>query len=206
MRRGIIPTLAVILLAAPVHAQADQQAVDALIGKLQPRTGAAIVQRGLPKPGAPVAQPSQAPVQPVAATPGVSAPRQAIPAASISPAETTGRPSADMNILFATGSAELTATAVQQLRILGQALTHPSMGQSRFLIEGHTDTVGDRSMNQALSERRAATVVGFLVEQFRLPAERLTARGMGEDHLLISTPDNTNEPRNRRVHIVNLDG
>jgi outer membrane protein OmpA-like peptidoglycan-associated protein len=205
MRFAIVPSLALVLLAAPVHAQADQKAVDALIGALQPRSGAApIVQRGLPKPGAPAAQPSA--TQPASAGLSATAPRAAVPAAAITTADTQGRPSADMNILFATGSAELTPDATRQLRNLGLALTHASMGQSRFLIEGHTDTVGDRTMNQALSERRAATVVGFLVREFQIPAERLTSRGMGEDHPLIATPDNTAEPRNRRVHIVNLDG
>lgn len=215
MRSAILPALAVVLLAAPVHAQADQQAVDALIGQLRPRSATApIVQRGLPKPGGPVAQPGSvqpAAAQPVSANPATSAPRAAVPAAAppastITPADTAGRPSANMNILFATGSADLTPAAVQQLRTLGAALSHESMGQSRFLIEGHTDTVGDRGMNQSLSEKRAAAVAAFLTQEFRLPGERLTTKGVGEDQLLVPTGDNINEPRNRRVHIVNLDG
>ncbi len=208
MRRVIIPAIAVVMLAAPVHAQADQQAVDALIGQLRPRSATApIVQRGLPKPGAPIAQPS--PTQPASASQAVVAPRPVAPAAATTTATTTAadsRPSANMNILFVTGSAELTPSAVQALRTLGQALTHESMGQSRFLIEGHTDSVGDRAMNQNLSERRAATVAGFLVQEFRLPPERLSTRGVGEEQLMVPTADNVPEPRNRRVHIVNLDG
>ena len=74
----------------------------------------------------------------------------------------------------------------------------------RFLIEGHTDTVGDRAANQSLSERRAAAVVGYLVTKFHIPAERLSAKGLGEDALLVPTPDQTPERRNRRVHVVNL--
>ncbi len=205
-RLAIIPALAALLMAAPVHAQADQQAVDSLIGQLRPRSSTApIVQRGLPKPGAPVAQPSA--VQQTGASQAVSAPRAAVPAAATpTTTDPAGRPSADMNIMFATGSADLTPGAVQQLRTLGQALTHESMGQSKFMIEGHTDTVGDRQMNQSLSEKRAAAVASFLVQEFRLPAERLSTRGVGEEHLLVPTGDNTSEPRNRRVHIVNLDG
>jgi outer membrane protein OmpA-like peptidoglycan-associated protein len=203
MRLAIVPALAAVLLATPVQAQPDQKAVDALIGQLRPRPNAPIVQRGLPKPVAPVAQPSA--VQPVSSSQAVTPPRPVTPAAVVT-ADTAGLPSANMNILFATGSAELTSAAVQQLRTLGMALTHESMGQSRFLIEGHTDTVGDSAMNQSLSDRRAATVASFLVREFRLPAERLTTRGVGEEQLLVPTADNTNEPRNRRVHIVNLDG
>lgn len=206
MRRVIIPTIAVVMLAAPVHAQADQQAVDALIGQLRPRSATApIIQRGLPKPGAPIAQPG--PTQPASASQAAAKPRAT--AATTTAATSTAadsRPSANMNILFVTGSAELTPSAVQALRTLGQALTHESMGQSRFLIEGHTDSVGDKTMNQDLSERRAATVAGFLIQEFRLPAERLSTRGVGEEQLMVPTADNVPEPRNRRVHIVNLDG
>ncbi len=208
MRRVILPAIAVVMLAAPVHAQADQQAVDALIGQLRPRSATApIVQRGLPKPGAPVAQPAT-PTQQASASQAVTAPRATTPAAATTAAAPTAdsRPSANMNILFVTGSAELTPSAVQALRTLGKALTHESMGQSRFLIEGHTDSVGDRTMNQELSERRAATVAGFLIQEFRLPAERLSTRGVGEEQPMIPTGDNVPEPRNRRVHIVNLDG
>lgn len=210
MRRVIIPTIAVVMLAAPVHAQADQQAVDALIGQLRPRSATApIIQRGLPKPGAPIAQPG--PTQPASASQAAAKPRAtaATTTAATTAATSTAadsRPSANMNILFVTGSAELTPSAVQALRTLGQALTHESMGQSRFLIEGHTDSVGDKTMNQDLSDRRAATVAGFLIQEFRLPAERLSTRGVGEEQLMVPTADNVPEPRNRRVHIVNLDG
>lgn len=210
MRRVIIPTIAVVMLAAPVHAQADQQAVDALIGQLRPRSATApIIQRGLPKPGAPIAQPG--PTQPASASQAAAKPRAtaATTTAATTAATSTAadsRPSANMNILFVTGSAELTPSAVLALRTLGQALTHESMGQSRFLIEGHTDAVGDKTMNQDLSERRAATVAGFLIQEFRLPAERLSTRGVGEEQLMVPTADNVPEPRNRRVHIVNLDG
>jgi len=211
MRLTIIPAIALIFLAAPIGARADQQAVDALIGQLRPRSATApIVQRGLPKPGAPVqpgtVQPTIA--QPVSSSQAVATPRPTTPAATgpVQGTGTTDRPSANMNILFVTGSAELTPSAARELRDLGAALTHESMGQSRFLIEGHTDTVGEQAMNQALSERRAATVAAFLIANFRLPAERLSIRGVGEAQPVVPTQDNVPEARNRRVHIVNLDG
>lgn len=203
MRLAILPALAAVLLAAPVHAQADQKEVDRLLGELRPRsTTAPITTRGLPKPGASVAQPG--PAVPASTSAGMTTPRATAPAA----VQTTeaARPSANMNVLFASGSADLTPTAMQQLRNLGAALTHPDMGQSRFLIEGHTDTVGDKAMNQELSERRAAVVVNFLIQEYRMPAERLMSKGVGEDQPLVATPDNTPEARNRRVHIVNMGG
>ena len=60
---------------------------------------------------------------------------------------------------------------------LGRALSDASMGDSHFLIEGHTDTVGDRADNQALSERRAAAVVNYLVTKFAHSARSPVGQG-----------------------------
>lgn len=200
MRHVIVPTIVVALLAMPVGGRADDQNVQSLIGQLRPRApGQPIATRGLPRPGAQVAQPSAEP--PAAAHTSAPAARH-----HPEPAAAPEAPSADLNVLFATGSAELTPKATRLLDDLGRALTDAAMGESHFLIEGHTDTVGDRATNQSLSERRAAAVVDYLVTKFHIPAGRLTSRGVGPDALLVPTPDQTPEPRNRRVHVVNLSG
>ena len=113
-------------------------------------------------------------------------------------------PSVSLNILFASGSADLTPQAEQALDELGRALSATQLASYRFRIEGHTDTVGSREMNQALSERRATTVVGYLEGKFNIAASRLQAVGMGEEGLRIPTPDQTPEARNRRVLVVNI--
>jgi len=108
-------------------------------------------------------------------------------------------PSVSLTVQFATGSAELTPAATQVLNNLGQALSDSTLASYRFRIEGHTDTVGARDYNQALSDRRAAAVVDYLAGNFRVDRGRVQAIGMGEEGLLIPTPDQTPEPRNRRV-------
>src|SRR4051812_10195214 len=50
-------------------------------------------------------------------------------------------PAVSLNVLFATGSAELTPEARQTLNDLGRALTNPALTHFRFRLEGHTDTV-----------------------------------------------------------------
>jgi len=188
VRHLIVAAIAVALLALPAGGRADDQNVQSLVGQLRPRSAAPTpALRGLPMPGEPEETPP--------------AERPAPPHAGAAEA-----PSADLNVLFANGSAELTPAAVRLLDDLGRALTDASMGESRFLIEGHTDTVGNRAVNKALSERRAAAVVKYLVTRFHIPPARLTAKGLGQDALLVPTPDQTPEPRNRRVHVVNLDG
>jgi len=207
VRYVIVPTIVVALLAIPVGSRADDQNVQSLIGQLRPRTaGQPIVTRGLPKPGAQTVAPAPAEHPAVhASAPAdhpvvhASAPVEP-PAVSVAAAG-----EANLNVPFPSGSADITPPAARQLDILGRALTDPSMGASHFLIEGHTDTVGDRATNQLLSERRAAAVVDYLVSKFHIPADHLTAKGVGPDALLVPTPDQTPEPRNRRVHVVNLD-
>ena len=114
------------------------------------------------------------------------------------------KPAISLSVQFATGSAELTPQAVQMLDNLGKALNDQALAGYQFRIEGHTDTVGTRQYNKALSDRRAAAVVDYLANNFRVDRGRVQAVGMGEDDLLITTPDQTSEPRNRRVLVVNI--
>lgn len=113
-------------------------------------------------------------------------------------------PSVSLNIEFATGSAELTPAAVQSLDQLGQALANPTLAAYHFRVEGHTDTVGSASLNKTLSARRAEAVVGYLTSKYQIDPSRLRAIGMGENGLLVQTPPQTPEARNRRVLVVNV--
>jgi len=113
-------------------------------------------------------------------------------------------PTISLNVLFANGSAELTPEAVQTLNDLGRALSDPRLGGFRFRVEGHTDTVGGRAYNQALSDRRAIAVAEYLAGRFQVDRARLQPVGLGQEGLLVPTPDQTPEPRNRRVLVVNI--
>jgi outer membrane protein OmpA-like peptidoglycan-associated protein len=115
-------------------------------------------------------------------------------------------PEVSLNVLFATGSADLTPEAIQTLNDLGRALTDPALVAYKFRIEGHTDTVGNRDYNKALSDARATTVAEYLAGKFQVDRSRLQPVGMGQDGLLVPTPDQTPEQRNRRVLVVNAGG
>jgi outer membrane protein OmpA-like peptidoglycan-associated protein len=110
----------------------------------------------------------------------------------------------DLTVNFATDSAELTPEAIRTLDELGRALASKDLAGYRFRIEGHTDTVGRRDYNQALSERRAQAVVDYVAKKYGVDPGRLQAVGMGETGLLVQTPPQTPEPRNRRVQVINL--
>jgi outer membrane protein OmpA-like peptidoglycan-associated protein len=68
-------------------------------------------------------------------------------------------------------------------------------------VTGHTDTVGSETDNDKLSLKRAEDILTALVAQGLNPAIS-RAVGRGERELIVQTPDNTAEPRNRRVEII----
>jgi peptidoglycan-associated lipoprotein len=68
-------------------------------------------------------------------------------------------------------------------------------------IIGHTDTEGDAEQNEKLGLERAKLVSTLLISP-KLDPAKVTVESHGEKNLLVPTPDNTPEPRNRRVEIT----
>ena len=68
-------------------------------------------------------------------------------------------------------------------------------------VVGHTDTTGTPAANVELGLKRATMVRNLLVEA-GLAASAIDVTSFGEADLLVSTADNTPEPRNRRVEIT----
>ncbi len=68
------------------------------------------------------------------------------------------------------------------------------------LVVGHTDTMGTPRANIDLGLIRANSVRTILV-QVGLDPATVEVRSHGESDLLVKTPDETPEPRNRRVEI-----
>jgi outer membrane protein OmpA-like peptidoglycan-associated protein len=69
------------------------------------------------------------------------------------------------------------------------------------LVVGHTDTMGAPKANVDLGMNRATAVRAFLVRAGLNPST-IEVTSHGEADLLIKTPDETPEPRNRRVEIA----
>lgn len=67
-------------------------------------------------------------------------------------------------------------------------------------VVGHTDTMGAAKANVELGLKRAVTVRNLLV-QAGLDQSTIEVTSHGEGDLLVKTPDETPEPRNRRVEI-----
>jgi OOP family OmpA-OmpF porin len=107
----------------------------------------------------------------------------------------------NLRLAFETGSARLTPAAIAQARVFGRALMLPQLVNMRFRIEGHTDAVGSRAGNVALSQRRAQSVADFLIAM-GVPRARLDVQGYGPDRPLPGT--GRASAQNRRVEAVRI--
>ena len=110
------------------------------------------------------------------------------------------------DVLFDFDKHELKPAAVPALTKVGEVLKAKS--GSRVLIEGHTDGKGNDGYNQALSERRAASVRDWLVKHAEQPRSRFSTKGYGKARPVApnTRPDGSDDPqgrqKNRRVEIV----
>ena len=102
-------------------------------------------------------------------------------------------------VLFRSAEATLMPSALVKLDQVGNALQ--SVRTRNLLVEGHTDSQGSGSYNQGLSQRRANAVRDYLVQR-GYPADRIQARGMGEDTPIANNNSPEGRANNRRVEIV----
>jgi outer membrane protein OmpA-like peptidoglycan-associated protein len=70
-----------------------------------------------------------------------------------------------------------------------------------MLVEGFTDSHGDASFNQDLSQRRAESVREYLVRR-GIASTRVTARGLGFTQPIADNATAEGRAYNRRVEIV----
>ncbi len=71
----------------------------------------------------------------------------------------------------------------------------------KFSVEGHTDSDGDKALNQTLSENRAQSVMNMLVKM-GISANRLSFKGFGESKPIADNSSAEGKANNRRVEFV----
>ena len=106
------------------------------------------------------------------------------------------------DVVFETDSAEIRPSEAGKLQA-SLALIQKQLPRARHLgavtlfIVAHTDTVATAEYNQELSTRRAPSRARWVRGHgLKLP---IAYSGMGERALKVQTPDNVDEPRNRRA-------
>jgi general secretion pathway protein A len=149
--------------------------------------GAATAAAG-PAPAAPV--PAAAAAAKPAMPPQTAVPQTAVPQ--------TAAKESDIFIFFTQNSSEI---PIYALEVLSQAVAllkeHP---RAEGRIEGHSDALGNPSLNMVISEARANSVKNHLVRN-GIPAARLTTSFYGSDRPIDSNDNAEGRSKNRRVVI-----
>jgi OmpA-OmpF porin, OOP family len=107
---------------------------------------------------------------------------------------------ATTNVNFETGKAVLSPEAKGVL--CNTASQAEGMNNALILVVGYTDSTGSEELNQALSEKRAASVINYLQQACRWkPYRMLTPTGMAEADPMASNDTVEGKAQNRRVAV-----
>jgi outer membrane protein OmpA-like peptidoglycan-associated protein len=112
----------------------------------------------------------------------------------------TGMPLSPVHyVLYFDNTDELTSDSKRMLPEILKAVKerHPA----EMSVVGHTDTLGSSASNYHLGLLRAKSIAAQLTKLGAKPA-LVEINSHGESDLLIKTPDNTQEPRNRRIEVT----
>jgi outer membrane protein OmpA-like peptidoglycan-associated protein/ABC-type nitrate/sulfonate/bicarbonate transport system substrate-binding protein len=105
-----------------------------------------------------------------------------------------------VTINFNSGSSELDSESMAILN--NQLLPQLEMARGMYVrVEGNTDSMGSRQKNKELSEKRAKSIVDFLVTK-GLESNRIVARGNGDDKPVSSNKTADGRASNRRTDIL----
>jgi outer membrane protein OmpA-like peptidoglycan-associated protein len=202
-RRSFILPVALFLLAASCATlkptPTTSHDVIVLLPDDQGKTGAIVVssagvERRLDRPGQTVTVESGSP-------PGLPTimSGQEVQAIAGSALAALPKPPAQFILYFYHDSIELTTKSEALLRKLFATIRDRSPAD--ISVVGHTDTMGKKKYNYALSLKRARVVAAMLREHGVDPSI-LDITSHGKDNPLVPTGDQVPEPRNRRVEIT----
>ncbi|MBU1101903.1 MAG: OmpA family protein [Bacteroidetes bacterium] len=103
------------------------------------------------------------------------------------------------SVLFASNESVLMPTAQTKLNEVAEALL--ATKERKLTVEGHTDSQGSLSHNQALSQKRADAVRSYIISQ-GYPSDLIQARGIGEERPIADNNSVEGRANNRRVEII----
>ena len=110
---------------------------------------------------------------------------------------------ATTDVLFEFDKSSLLPASEAVLDTVGEVLLRHE--KLRLEVAGHTDSIGDTTYNQSLSEQRAAAVRAYLLESIGINVDRIVACGYGESTPVASNASVTGRALNRRVEFRVLD-
>jgi OOP family OmpA-OmpF porin len=102
------------------------------------------------------------------------------------------------NVQFESNSSELTAGSSEELDKAVDAMN--KYDQIRIEIQAHSDSMGEASYNQYLSEQRANSVRDYMIGK-GIAADRMVAKGYGESQPIADNSTRDGRAENRRVEL-----
>lgn len=103
------------------------------------------------------------------------------------------------NVTFAVNSADISASFYPVLDSVGLVLKE--FDKTMVEVAGHTDSDGSDAYNQQLSERRAQSVVSYLISR-QVRGDRFLTVGAGESRPVATNATPEGKAQNRRVEIT----
>ena len=105
--------------------------------------------------------------------------------------------SVELNILFVSNRFEVRPRYYGEVKKLADFMKdNPG---SSVVIEGHTDNVGNETLNQTLSKNRSQAIAAILINTFKIEKSRVKAVGYGESRPIASNDTEQGKRQNRRV-------
>lgn len=102
------------------------------------------------------------------------------------------------NVFFDFDKSELDAVSFLELdKVVELLQKNPTL---KIEISGHTDNKGDKKYNQTLSQKRAESVVNYLVQK-GIDKTRLLAKGYGDTMPIVPNDTEENKAKNRRTEL-----
>lgn len=103
-------------------------------------------------------------------------------------------------LTFPSGSAEIRPDNFGLLTKVQRVIRE--FPEARIVVEGHTDSQGNESLNQNLSRRRAIAIREYLLSNIAMSAGRITSVGYGESRPVAPNSSEAGRTRNRRIEIT----
>jgi OOP family OmpA-OmpF porin len=103
-------------------------------------------------------------------------------------------------ILFDTGKSDIKPESEKALSTIASYLEQ-NPGINVYIV-GHTDNIGDFTLNQKLSKDRGESVKNYLVSKYKISSARLTSDGVGPVCPVTTNDTEAGRILNRRVEFV----
>jgi OmpA-OmpF porin, OOP family len=102
-------------------------------------------------------------------------------------------------IKFRSGRSELPTESLMLLSKVSDIAK--SLGAGEIVVQGHTDSIGTRSSNKSLSERRALAVSMYFKAN-GLEGRKIVSEGQGFEHPIATNKSIAGRAQNRRVDVI----